>query len=135
MEGIEGIIYDTTRELHSVEHKINIASLFIFCYYYGSKEFARLLYGDAEKLIEELRLRLEDYEIKIELDLSQKNIKNAFEKTKEKVISKFDKDLFLFSIYNGDDYALAVLEIVERFSKFDQIVIHQQIKEIQLKLF
>ena len=43
---IEKIIYDTTRGIYSVEDKLSIATIFIFCWKLSSKYFAELLYTD-----------------------------------------------------------------------------------------
>lgn len=110
---IEEIVYDTTRELINFEDKLRIATLFLFCEEQGVVRLAELLYTDNhEKFIENLMDEHSSYDIDLRLDFANKNIKNAFELTLKSVREKIDDDRFLKAIYDGDEFALAICDIL-----------------------
>lgn len=119
---IEPIIYETTRGIYSVEDKLSIASLVLFCWKLGSKTFCKLLYTDADdysKFISDLSDEYKSYDINLTVKLEDKQIRNALIKTIEKVREKYDDDGFLKALYEGDEFAIVVDEIVN--CNFDKI--------------
>lgn len=109
---IEDIIYNTTREIYSVEDKLSIATLFIFCNKNDSKLFAELLYTDNhETFIDSLNTKYKKYEIDFSIRLNDKNVKNSFLKTLEKVKEKYDSDAFYKSLFEKDSFAEAIYGI------------------------
>lgn len=110
---IENIIYDTTRDLINVEDKIRIATIFIFCEKLGVKKLSELLYcDDVELFIEKLSIEYSSFNVDFRLNFADKNINEAFRNTRLKVIEKIDENGFLNALYNGDDYAIAISEII-----------------------
>jgi hypothetical protein len=106
---IERILYDTTRELMSVEEKMSIASLFLFCYSLVSQKFCELLYSnDHTQFIDNLSKEYEPYEVDLSVRLSDKNIRSAFNKTVERVRLDQDKNGFLKALFEKDPFALAI---------------------------
>ena len=90
---IEPIIYETTRGIYSVEDKLSIASLILFSWKLGSKTFCKLLYtNDHSKFIADLSNEYKNYDIKLEVNLTDKQMKNSLMKTIEKVRETEDKD-------------------------------------------
>lgn len=129
---IEPIIYETTRGIYSVEDKLSIVSLILFCWKLGNKTFCKLLYtNNHEKFISELNNKYSKYEIDLSIKLSNKLIRNCFYKTIEKVKEKYDSDGYLKALYNEDEFALVVEEIVNynfdiiEFKKFAKNVNNQ----------
>jgi hypothetical protein len=119
---IEEIVYDTAREVFDVTGKINIATIFLFCYQKGAVEFAELLYcEDKEAFIKSLNEQYKEYEIDFSINLQDRNIKSAFHKTIEKVKQVFDKDGFHKAVFKKDDMALAVVDLTQHpiFNKKD----------------
>ena len=93
---IEKIIYDTTREIYSVEDKLRIATIFLFCNEKDSKLFSELLYTDNhEQFIDNLNTEYQEYEIYFGIRLEDRNVKNSYYKTLEKVKEKYNIDLIL----------------------------------------
>ena len=126
---IEPIIYETTRGIYSVEDKLSIASLILFSWKLGSKTFCKLLYTkDYSKFIADLSDDYKDFDIKLDIRLEDKQIKNSLIKTIEKVREKEDKDGYLKALYEGDKFALVIDEIVNynfnkvELKKFTKIV-------------
>ena len=120
---IEKIIYETTRELLTVEQKIKIATVFLFCQKLGSKKLSELLYADNhEKFIKDLNIEHKDHEVDFSIDFSDKNIKNSFYKTLEKLKEKWDRNGFLKAVHEKDPFAFC-----------NKSLSNQKIK--QLKLF
>lgn len=112
---IEKIIYDTTRGIYSVEDKLSIATIFIFCWKLSNKHFAELLYTDDHLIfIEKLSQEFSKAEIDLSISLNDKNIRDAFYKTLEEVKLKYDANGFFRALYNEDEYALAINEILEK---------------------
>lgn len=113
------IIYDTCREVFNVEDKIRISSIFIFCYKLGAREFSEILYTPEPKnYIAELQERYKEYDIDLTVNFDNPNAKNAFFKTSEALAKKMDTDGFYKAIYNKDELALAVVEIIDRMPDF-----------------
>ena len=114
---IEKIIYDTTRELTSVEDKLGIAVIFLFCYKLEDEKFAELLYtNNHESLLEELERKFKNYDVKLRIDLSNPNIRNSFYKTLEEVKLRYDKDGYYKALFNNDEYAKVVSNIGKSLS-------------------
>ena len=117
---IEPIIYETTRGIYSVEDKLSIASLILFSWKLGSKTFCKLLYtDDYRKFISDLSNEYKSYDIKLTVKLEDKQINNALIKTIEKVREKYDDNGFLKALYEGDEFAIVIDEIVNY--NFDKI--------------
>lgn len=121
MMKIEPIIYETTRGIYSVEDKLSIASLILFSWKLGSKTFCKLLYTkDYSKFIADLSNEYKDFDVKLDVRLEDKQIKNSLIKTIEKVREKEDKNGYLKALYEGDEFALVIDEIVNYdFSKIE----------------
>lgn len=116
---IEKIIYDTTRGIYSVEDKLSIATIFIFCWKLSNKHFAELLYTDDHLIfIEKLSQEFSNAEIDLTVRLEDKNIRDAFYKTLEEVKLKYDSNGFFQAVYNKDEYAIAIGKIINDVSKF-----------------
>lgn len=133
---IEPIIYETTRFIYSVEDKLSIASLILFSYKLGSKTFCKLLYtDDYSKFIADLSAEYKNHDIKLEVNLADKQIKNSLIKTIEKVREKEDKDGYLKALYEGDEFALVINEAVNY--NFDKVELKKFTKSVnrQLTLF
>lgn len=133
---IEPIIYETTRGIYSVEDKLSIASLILFSWKLGSKTFCKLLYtDDHSKFIADLSNEYKNYDIKLDVNLADKQIKTSLIKTIEKVREKEDKDGYLKALYEGDEFALVIDEIVNY--NFDKVELKKFTKSVneQLTLF
>ena len=114
---IEKIIYDTTRELTSVEDKLGIAVIFLVCYKLEDEKFAELLYtNNHESFLEELEMKFKNYDVKLRIDLSNPNIRNSFYKTLEEVKLRYDKDGYYKALFNNDEYAKVVSNIGKSLS-------------------
>jgi hypothetical protein len=133
---IEKIIYQTTRNVLNVEDKLKIASIFLFCEKLGSKKLSELLYSkNHQKFIENLNGEYKNYDIDLLINFSNPNVKNAFYLTLEEVIKTYDKDGFLKAISNNDEFAIAILDIINYdFSSLEIRSFKDKINE-QLKLF
>lgn len=133
---IEPIIYETTRGIYSVEDKLSIASLILFSWKLGSKTFCKLLYTkDYSNFIADLSNEYKDFDIKLDIRLEDKQIKNSLIKTIEKVREKEDKDGYLKALFEGDKFALVIDEIVNY--NFDKLELKKFTKSVnkQLTLF
>jgi hypothetical protein len=129
---IETIIYETTREIYSVEDKLSIATIFLFCNEMDSKLFAELLYStDPKEFIKDLTAKYSEYEIDFTIRLSDKNVSNSFYLTLQKVKDKYDEDGFYKALYKGDEFALVIYEIMNydfnkiKFKNFTQKIVTQ----------
>ena len=130
---IEPIIYETTRGIYSVEDKLSIASLILFSWKLGSKTFCKLLYTkDYGKFIADLSQEYKDYEIKLNIRLEDKQIKNSLIKTIEKVREKEDAGGYLKALYEGDEFAIVIDEIVNY--TFDKIELKKFTKNVNTQL-
>lgn len=110
---IENIIYNTTREIYSVEDKLSIATIFIFCYKKDSRLFAELLYSENhEEFLNKLSSEYADYEIDLSIRLSDKNVSNSFYKTLEKVKEKYDSNSFYKALFEKDSFAEVICEMI-----------------------
>ncbi len=110
---IEDIIFHTTREIYSVEDKLRIATIFIFCWQFNSRLFAELLYtSDHKKFISDLNQKYLKYEIDLTIRLEDKNINNCFFRTLESVKEKYDPDGYYNALFNGDEFAIVISQIV-----------------------
>lgn len=111
---IETIIYETTRGIFNVEDKLSIATVFLFCWKLSDKCFSELLYTDnPADFITSLNVEYAKYKIELTIKFSDKNIAEAFAKTRESVIEKYDRDGFYKALFHNDEYALAVQDILE----------------------
>lgn len=131
---IEDIIYETTREVFNVEDKLRIATVFLFCDRLGSEKLSRFLYSENhDAFIDELNDEYSNYGVDFTINFSNPNVRSAFYKTLEKVKEKWDADGFLKAISEGDEFALAICDIV----KFECVDMKGFTKKIahQLSLF
>jgi len=130
---IEPIIYETTRGIYSVEDKLSIASLILFSWKLGSKTFCKLLYtDDYSKFISDLSDEYKSYDIKLTVKLEDKQINNALIKTIEKVRERYDDNGFLKALYEGDEFAIAIDEIVNY--NFDKVELKKFTKSVNEQL-
>lgn len=133
---IESILYHTTRPLNNVEDKLRIATLFLFCYKMSSKKFAELLYtGSHEEFINELQHEYSEHKVDFTIGLNDRDIRRCFITTLEKVIEKYDPDGYYKALFDGDEFALVIDEIVNY--NFDALKFKKVEKEMakQLTLF
>ena len=133
---IHKIIYDTTRQLMTVEEKLRISTIFLFCHSSGTLEFSELLYTDSpEKYINNLNDSYKYWHIDLKIDFSNKNVKNSFELTRKAIIEKHDKDGYYKAVYKKDPFALVIAEIAN--TSFDIQSFSKKVTAIneQLKLF
>lgn len=137
MKQLMDIIYHTTRQVHSVEDKLKIATPFIFCDKLGSEKFAELLYcNDVERFInEKLQDEFASYEVDLTVNFSNPNVRNAFYLTLEEVRKKMDENGYYKALFERDPFALVIAEICN--TNFDNLEVKRIKKEIktQLKLF
>jgi hypothetical protein len=130
---IEPIIYQTTRGLYSLEDKLSIASLIIFSYKLGSKKFSELLYTNNHKnYIDNLQFEYKEYEIDFSIKLYDKQIKDCFIKTIEKVKEKYDSDGYLKALFEKDEFAIVIEGIVNY--NFDKVEFKSIAKNIKSQL-
>lgn len=130
---IEKIIYDTTRELISVEDKLGIAVIFLVCYKLEDEKFAELLYTDNhESFFEALERKFKNYDVKLRIDLSNPNIKNSFYKTLEEVKLRYDKDGYYKALFNNDEYAKVVSNIGKCLSTMNLNELMNYKKEVEI---
>jgi len=130
---IESIIYETTREIYSVEDKLRIATIFLFCNEKDSKLFAELLYTENHaEFIDKLNMQYSEYEIDFHIKLGDKNVSNCFFKTIEKVKAKYDSDGFYKALFENDEFALVIYEIVN--FDFDKVKFKRLTKNIATQL-
>jgi hypothetical protein len=130
---IEPIIYETTRQIYSVEDKLSIATIFLFCYKYDSKLFAELLYAEKHDLfISFLNHEYKEYKVDFSIKLDDKNVRNAFYETIEVVKKKYDKDGYHKALFEKDEFALVVYELTN--VKFDQIAIKKMVKKTFIQM-
>lgn len=130
---IEKIIYDTTRELISVEDKLGIAVIFLVCYKLEDEKFAELLYTDNhESFFEALERKFKNYDVKLRIDLSNPNIKNSFYKTLEEVKLRYDKDGYYKALFNNDEYAKVVSNIGKCLSTMNLNELINYKKEVEI---
>ena len=132
---IEPIIYETTRGIYSVEDKLSIASLILFCWKLGNHRFCEILYTDNhEKFISELSEEYSKFEINLSINLADNQIKNCFEKTIQKVKEKYDSNGYLKALYEKDEYALVIDKIVNYNFKNMEIINFTKNINKQLKI-
>lgn len=129
---IAPIIYETTREIYSIEDKLSIATIFLFCYEKDSKLFSELLYAKNHiKFIDSLNEKYSEYEIDFSVKLSDRNIKNSFYKTLEKIKEKYDYNGYHKALFEKDSFALVIYDIVNydfdkvEFKKFTEKIAKQ----------
>lgn len=127
---IEKIIYDTTREIHNLEDKLRIATIFLFCEKMGSVKFAELLYTkNHEALIQNITQEYKDFDVDFYINFKNPNVKSAFVKTLEKVKKECDGNGFLKALFEKDEFALVIVDIVNY--NFDKFEIQQFKKSIE----
>ena len=115
---IEKIIYQTTRELNTVQEKLSITNIFLFCYQYDDIVFSNLLYSkNKETFIANLMEELKDYDVNLKVDFSHPNIKSAFNKTLEEVIEKYDENGYYKALHYRDAWAQMCYEITKHFKE------------------
>ena len=132
---IEPIIYETTRSIYSVEDKLSIAVIFVFCWKLDNKTFAEFLYtSDHEDFLKSLNDEYKDYEVDFTIRLSDKNVRECFYKTLDKVKEKYDKEGFYKALYEGDEYAIACCDIVDSMSGFDKVDFRKSAQELRGQL-
>ncbi len=126
---IHSILYNTTRSIYSVEDKLSIATIILFCYKNNNKQFSELLYTDDHlKFIERLENEYKEYGLNFHIKLGDKNIRQCFYKTLEKVKEKYDKDEFYKAIFNKDKYALVICDVVNfNFKSFDKVTFSKEV--------
>jgi len=130
---VEQIIYDTTRNVLNIEDKLSIATLFLFCEKIGTKKLAELLYCDClETFIEDLQDEYKNYDVDFTIRLENKNIQDAFFKTLDKYKGKNDANGFLKAVYEKDEFALIICDIVNY--NFNKIKFTKFIGQLKLKL-
>lgn len=130
---IEDIIYDTTREVLNVEDKLRIATVFLFCDKLGSEKLSQLLYTkNHASFIDELNNEYLEYGVDFTVNFGNPNIRSAFYKTLEKVKEKWDANGFLKAIYEGDEFALVICEIVNY--EFDKVEFKKFIKQVKTQM-
>ena len=129
---IENIIYDTTRAIFNVEDKLRIATIFLFCEKLNAKSFAELLYtDDHDNFIIHLGNEYAKFEVDFTIRLDDKNIRECFYKTLEKVKEKYDNNGYYKALFENDPFALVIDEIVNynfnavEFKKFTKEVAKQ----------
>ncbi len=111
---IEDIIYDTTREVFNVDEKLRIGTIFLFCQKLGSEKLSQLLYSENhEDFINNINSEYEQYGVDFSIDFKNLNVKSAFYKTLEKVKEKWDANGFLKALHEGDEYAIAICELIK----------------------
>ena len=134
---IEKIIYQTTREVYSVEDKLRIATIFLFCEKLGSLKLSELLYTDNHiKFIEEITKEYSSYDVDFSINFSNPNVKSAFYKTLDEVKKQVDNDGYLKALYEKDEFALVIDQIVNyNFNVFEFGHFQKQLSNIQLSLF
>lgn len=132
---IEKIIYETTREIYNVEDKLKIAVIFLFCEKLGSQKLAELLYTpNHERFILGIEKEYENYDVDLSINFSNPNVKNAFYKTLEQVKKELDSNGFLKALFNKDEFALVICDIVNyNFREIDLVKFKKNI-EAQLTL-
>lgn len=112
---IEDIIYETTREVRSVEDKLRIGTVFLFCQQLGNVKLSELLYADNHaKFIDDLNNEYKEFSFDLSINFDDVNIKNAFYNTLEKVKKDWDSDGFLKAIHEKDEFAIAICDIVKK---------------------
>lgn len=130
---IEDIIYDTTREVLNVEDKLRIATVFLFCAKLGPEKLSQLLYTkNHASFIDELNNEYAEYEVDLSVNFSNPNLKSAFYKTLEKVKEKWDSNGFLKALYEGDEFAIVICEIVNYV--FDKVEFKKFINKVDTQL-
>jgi hypothetical protein len=133
---IEKIIYDTTRSIYNLEDKLRIATIFLFCYKLKSEKFAELLYTeDHESFIKNLGNEYNSYEVDFTIKLGDKNIREGFYKTLDKVKEKYDANGYYKALFENDPFAIVIADIVNY--NFDAIQFKKITKDVakQLTLF
>lgn len=132
---IETIIYETTRNLQNIEDKLRIATIFLFCHKLNAQAFADLLYAKNHELnIKYLNEEFKSYGVDFNIRLNDRNIRDAFFKTLEKVKEKYDDDGYYKALHEGDDFAVVIAEIMNY--NFSEAMILKHVKQAseQLKL-
>ena len=117
---IDDIIYETTRGIYSIDDKLGIATIFLFCQKLSNKLFAELLYTDNhENFLAQMNQKYSKFKVDFTIILNDKNVNNSFYTTLEKVKRKYDNDGFYKALFKGDEFALVVDELVNY--NFDKV--------------
>lgn len=118
---INKILYQTTRGIYSVEDKLSIGTVFLFCYKFDALSFAELLYtNDHKRFINGLNREYSKYEVDFNIRLDDRNVLSCFNKTIEEVKAKYDNDGFYKALFEKDKFALVIYNMLKYdFSKFN----------------
>lgn len=133
---IHNILYNTTRGIYSVEDKLSIATIILFCNKVSSRKLSELLYTDNYiKFIEDLSHEYKEYDLDFTIKLTDKNILDCFHKTIEAVKEKYDKDGYYKALFEGDEFALVIEGIVNyNFDKIEFVKLTKNIaKQLELE--
>lgn len=131
---IEKIIYYTTRGLHGIDDKLAIATIIIFTYKWDTELFAELLYCEnKQEFINKLNNKFADFQVDFSINLYNKNVKDCFDITIAEVIQKYDKYGFYKAVFEKDEFALVILNILE--TNFKKINAKEVLYNIKTKLF
>ena len=119
---IEKIIYHTTRELNTVQEKLDITTVVLFSYKYDDKVFADLLYSkDKEKFVRRLEKEVNLEGIKWDIDFTRKEVLNALLSTIEEIKKKYDDLGYYKALHEGDEFAKVAYEMHKIFNKVGNI--------------
>jgi hypothetical protein len=130
---IEKIIYDTTRAIYSVEDKLRIATIFLFCDKMNAKLFSELLYTDNhDSFIKKLSEEYSKFDVDFTIRLSDKNVRDCFYKTLDKVKEKYDANGYYKALFEKDPFALVIDEIVNY--NFNDVEIKKFTKRVAKQL-
>lgn len=133
---IEKIIYETTREVYSVEDKLSIAVIFLFCEKLGNKKLAELIYTDNHKrFLSDLIFEYKNYDVDLFVNFDNQNVKNSFYKTLEKVKKEVDSNGFLKALHEKDEFALVIDDILNYdFNKIEFKKFTNKVSQLKLEL-
>ena len=130
---IEAIIYETTKSIFNIEDKLRIATIFLFCFQLNAKTFAELLYTDNHELfIGKLGEHYKEYDIDLNVRLNDKNIRDCFYATLNKVKEKYDADRYYKALYENDPFAVVIDQLVNY--NFDALTFRKITKSIGKQL-
>lgn len=125
---IETIIYETTRNVQNIEDKLRIATIFLFCHKLNAQAFADLLYAKNHELhIKYLNEEFKSYGVDFNIRLNDRNIRDAFFKTLQKVKEKYDSEGFYKALHEGDSFAVVIAEILNY--DFSEVTVLKHVKQ------
>ena len=133
VDNVTNIVYNTTRGIYSIEDKLSIVTVLLFCIKSSSKDFAKLMYTkNHESFIQELNSKYEKFDVDFTINFQNKLIKDCFLKTIDEVRKVYDKDGFHKALFEGDKYAEAIVEITE--TRLDIVKFRKETKQLKLRL-